>query len=117
MSNRVSFMVKIFRIELEEVENDIHALMDYSSRRFEKKEISPYVWQENKALLVKEVSCLKELEGDLENWSPAGDKEDIASAVIELTEYLKNLVVKHGYPELVSIVIDRISEKVSRYIE
>ncbi len=117
MSDRISLLVKIFKIELEEAENDIQALMDYYASRFENLEITPYVWQENRALLTKEVSCIKELEADLREWVPPEDNTDIQSALYSLKMYLHELVIKHGYPELVKIVIDRISEKVSRYIE
>jgi len=117
MSNHVSLLLKIFKVELEETENDIQALMEYYSLRFQKKEISPYVWQENKALLIKEVSCIKELEGDLRDWVPPDGETDIQVIILALKDFLKGLVLKHGYPELVNIVIERISEKVSRYID
>ncbi len=117
MPERLSLLVKIFRIEFEEAENDIQALMDYYSSRFENLEITPYVWQENRALLLKEVSCIKELEVDLRDWVPPEDKTDILAALHSLKSYLQDLVAKYDYPEVVNIVIDRISEKVSRYIE
>ena len=117
MSNRVSLLIKIFRVELEEAENDIQALMGYYSERFDNKEISSYVWQENQALLEKEVSCIKELEGDLKEWNPPDDVTDIQLVLLALKKYLHELVTEYGYPELVNIVIDRITEKVSRYIE
>jgi len=50
MSNRVSLLIKIFRVEFEEAENDIQALMNYYMERFDNQEITPYVWQENQAL-------------------------------------------------------------------
>ncbi|RKX89651.1 MAG: hypothetical protein DRP70_03125 [Spirochaetes bacterium] len=117
MPDRVSLLVKIFKIELEESENDIQALMDYYAARFENLEITPYVWQENRALLLKEVSCIKELEVDLRDWVPPEDNTDILAALHSLKMYLQDLVIKYDYPEVVKIVIDRISEKVSRYIE
>jgi len=45
------------------------------------------------------------------------DETDIQLVLMALKKYLHELVDKHGYPELVNIVIDRITEKVSRYIE
>ncbi|MCK5736644.1 MAG: hypothetical protein KAH21_09205 [Spirochaetaceae bacterium] len=116
MSNHISLMIKVFRVELEEAENDIQALMDYYSNRFDNLEITPYVWRENRALLIKEVSCIKELESDLDGWVPP-DEDDIQIALTALKEYLKNQVVKHGYPKLVNVVLDRISNKVTRYID
>jgi len=117
MSDRISLLIKIFRIELEEAENDIQALMEYYSERFDNKEITTYVWQENQALLSKEVSCIKELEGDLKEWKQPAGVTEIQAVLLALSNYLHELVTKHGYPELVNIVIDRITEKVSRYIE
>ena len=117
MSNRISSIKKVFKIEFEEAENDIRALMDYYSGRFENSEITPYVWQENLALLMKEVSCIRELESDLDDWNPPDDQIDPLLVLHSLVDFLKGLVDKHGYPELVKIVIDRIGGKLSRYIE
>ena len=116
MPKRIILLLKVFKIELEESENDIMALMEYYSGCFENHEITPYVCMENLALLKKEISCVKELEKDLSIWDPP-DETDPQKVLLALNEYLKGLVVKYGYPELVSLVIDRITKKVSRYIE
>ena len=50
MSNRVSMLLKVFRIELEDSEDDVIGLLEYYSKRFEDHEITPYVWRENQAL-------------------------------------------------------------------
>ena len=116
MQDRLSLALKVFRIELEEVENDVSALLEYYSRRFDQREITPYVWMENRALLMKEFSCVKELEADLVDWEPP--KTDDYDYLIEsLKDYLKALVKERGYPELVTFVIDRIGERVSRYLK
>jgi len=116
MGDRVSFLKKVFQIEFEEAEDDVLGLIDYYSRRFDSHEITHYVWLENQALLRKELSCVKELENDLRLWTPP---EGLAPEKVldEMTSYLKSLVKKRGYPELVILVIDRISGKLIRYLE
>lgn len=116
MGDRISFLQKVFQIELEETEDDVLGLIEYYSRRFESHEITHYVYVENQALLRKELSCVKELEKDLRLWTPPEGFE--AQEVLEeMTSYLKNLVKKRGYPELVILVIDRINGKLIRYLE
>lgn len=116
MSDRVSLLLKIFRIELEEAEINVLGLLEYCSRRFENQEITNYVWKENSALLKREISCVKELEKDLATWEPSG-QADPNLVLEELMQHMKDLVTERDYPGLVSLVIDRIGEKVSRYLE
>jgi len=116
MNEHISLLLKVFRIELEEVENDVVGLLDIYAKRFNNHEITPYVWMENQALLKKELGCVKELERDLASWKP--DLTRSAHDVLEeLKSYLKGLAVERGYPELVGLVIERIGEKVIRYME
>lgn len=116
MPDSVSLLLKVFRVELEETENDIISLLEYYAKRLEKDEITPYVWKENRALLEKEISCVKELESDIASWQPEAG-HDAAEVLVELQEFLNRLVKERGYPELVTLVIDRIASKVSRYME
>ena len=116
MPERILLLIKVFRIELEEAENNVLSLLEYYSQRFECHEITAYVWKENRALLKKEISCVKELVKDLAEWKPP-DVSDPQEVLLELKSYLKDLVKKRGYPELVNLIIDRISNKVSRYLE
>ena len=116
MPERILLLIKVFRIELEEAENNVLSLLEYYSQRFKCHEITAYVWKENRALLKKEISCVKELVKDLAEWKPP-DVSDPQEVLLELKSYLKDLVKKRGYPELVNLIIDRISNKVSRYLE
>ncbi len=116
MPERILLLIKVFRIELEEAENNVLTLLEYYSQRFKCHEITAYVWKENRALLKKEISCVKELVKDLTEWKPP-DVSDPQEVLVELKSYLKDLVKKRGYPELVNLIIDRISNKVSRYLE
>ena len=116
MSDRIFLVLKIFRVELEEAENNILGLLEYYSQRFDNQEITNYVWKENRALLKKEIGCVKELERDLAGWDSHGVSDPMI-LLGNLTQYLKNLVTERCYPELVRLVIDRTSEKVSRYLK
>ena len=116
MSDRLRFMLKVFKIELEEVENDVSSLLEYYSHRFDSRDITQYVWMENRALLMKEISCVKELEADLATWK-APECDGCGEALESLKDHLKTLAIERGYPKLVSLVIDRIGERVSRYLD
>ena len=116
MPGRILLLIKVFRIELEEAEINILELLEYYSNRFDCHEITPYVWKENRALLKKEISCVEELVKDLAEWKPP-DATEPQKVLTTLNMFLKDKVKTRGYPELVNLVIDRISKKVSRYLE
>jgi hypothetical protein len=116
MTDRVSKLLKIFRVELEESEKNVLDLMEYYANRFNEHNITSYVWQENKALLQMELSCLTTLEKDLGAWDP-GDETDPGRVLDEVSVFLKGLTIKRDYPELVALVIDKIGKKLARYLE
>lgn len=116
MQDRLSLALKVFRIELEEVENDVKAMLEYYSSKYDKREITPYVYKENRALLIKEVACVKKLEADVADWEvpKTGDHHEVIEA---LKDYLKKLIKERDYPKLVSLIIDRIGERVTKYLD
>ena len=116
MSDRIPLLLKVFRVELEETENDVMGLLQYYAGSFRKEEITPYVWKENRALLRREISCVKELEADLGDFTPAEGRSG-PEVLEDLRIFLHQRVRERGYPELVSLVIDRIATKVARYME
>jgi len=117
MPDKIPLIVKVFRIELEEVENDVNSLMNYYSDRFSNHEITNYVLKENNALLSKEIASVKYLEKELEKWNSSEDFDSAEEAVESLKNFLKMKVKERGYPEFLNLVIDRIGKKVSRYLE
>ena len=116
MPDRVPLLLKVFKVELEETENDVLGLLEYYAGRLEKDEITPYVWKENRALLRREISCVKELKDDIDTWTPVEGRTG-PEVLEDLKVFLHQLVKERGYPELVSLVIDRIAVKVARYME
>ena len=116
MTDPVSKLLKIFRVELEDSEKNVLDLVEYYAKRFNEHNITSYVWQENKALLQMELSCLAALEKDLRAWDP-GDETDLGKVLDEASIFLKGLAKKRDYPELVALVIDKISNKLNRYLE
>ena len=116
MSGQASLILKILKVELEEVENDVAALEQFYEQRFRKDEITNYVWQENKALLAEEICCVKHLVKDLEAWKPpeAVGADDLLSLI---RDFLYSLIDARRYPGLVRAVVDRKIEKVARYVD
>ena len=116
MREHVNLLLKVFKVELEETENDILSLLEYYAGRLKKDEITPYVWKENRALLEKEISCVKKLETDVASWQPE-EGRNATEVLADLRGYLNNLVKERGYPGLVTLVIDKIAKKITRYME
>ncbi len=88
MPDRVPLVLKVFKVELEETENDVTQLLEYYFQKLESDEITPYVWKENRALLNRELDCLKELEKDLNDWSPSSPDTSGMEALGEIKDFL-----------------------------
>lgn len=115
MSVDIQRMVKVVRIEFEEIENDVSSLERYYEKRFENDEITNYVWRENRALLEKELACVRRLARDLDDFRIPEDTGP--EEVLKLLEvFLHKIIEERSYPGVVRMLVDRTMAKVGRYI-
>lgn len=107
--------LKILRIEMEDLENDIALLEDVTERRNQEHEITDYVLMENMALLKKELGCVHTLLQDLDAF-PLEQYDSLEETAQGVKGFFREETKKHGFPPAVYQLVDRKIEKVARYV-
>jgi hypothetical protein len=107
--------LKILKVELEEIENDIDLLIKLYRSRYEKREITNYVLQENDALLEREISCLKKLVTVIDTFDP-DEYQDNETFVFGLLAFLDSFVKENQFPHAVFLLAEQRLQKVVKYI-
>lgn len=107
--------LQIFRAEIEDLEDEIRKIEEIHRRRLENKEITGYVFQENWALLQKEVLALKEIvrEIDLDAIGSCQSLEECADRVEEI---VRKEITELEAPEYVFELASRKVRKILRYM-
>jgi hypothetical protein len=108
-------LISIFRIELQDLEEDINDLLAILERRRDSQEITTYVYLENKGVLLNEIACVKELVGKIGavDANRYGSVDDLIAAIREL---LKERIKECAFPEAVHSLVQRKFEKVCSYV-
>ena len=115
MSDSNKLFLKIFKVELEETRTDVALLTEIYKARYESREITHYVQQENQALLEREIHCFEKLVPEIDKFS-SNEYHDKESFVNGLSVFLKEYVEKHQYPKAVYLLAERKLQKVVKYI-
>ena len=115
MSDKRKLFLKILKVELEEIENDISLLMKIYHERYEKREITHYVEQENEALLHHEVACIEKMIPELDTFS-TDEYESDQAFLDSLKVFLKGFVKENQFPHAVFLLAEHKMQKVVKYI-
>jgi hypothetical protein len=116
MKTKVRKFLSILRAELEDFEEDLVVLLEGYRLDEEKRLITEYVSKENSGLAKNQISAVKLLLKDLENF-PAGDYADLDSFETIVIDHLCRETEKRGYPKALSYLIERKVHKVRAYME
>ncbi len=116
MKGKKEKLIRILRIELEDLEDDIALLEETAEERREKHEITNYVLLENLALLKKESGCIQVLMDSIETLEldRYGSLEDAAAG---LKEHFREMARENGFPGAVYRLVDRKIDKVVQYVQ
>jgi len=106
---------RLFRVELQDLIDDITLLIDRTEKRFEQGEITSYVRLENEAFLQREVDAITKFLGIVDGIDPSIYKctSDIEA---DLLEKSRDFVSRLEDPEAVYILLKRKLEKVRKFI-
>jgi len=116
MRERISKFLRILKIELEDLEEDITTLSELTEERRRQHAITEYVSLENISLLKQEFAGIKAVVDRLD--SMKGDPElSFQEFVDNLKAQIKAVVVASAYPDAVNIFIERKIQKVADYFE
>ncbi|OHD20471.1 MAG: hypothetical protein A2Y38_06760 [Spirochaetes bacterium GWB1_59_5] len=115
MDQNARHFARLFRVELEDIIEDIKLLIDRTEKRFENDEITPYVRMENKAFLQREVEAIEKFMAlvDVIDLSIYKGTADIEAAFLEKS---RDFVSRLEDPEAVYVLLKRKLEKVSKFI-
>ena len=107
--------ISIFRIELQDLEADVNDLLDILEKRKDSREITNYVYLENKGLLLNEISCLDELLDSMSGID-AYKYESVEAMIADVGKMLDDRIEDGAFPEVVHGLVKRKFEKVCTYV-
>ncbi|TCW60282.1 hypothetical protein [Treponema sp. J25] len=116
MSEQKKLLLKIFKAELEDCIEDAEDLSNLYERRFCSDDVTNYVYQENRALLQREIAGLRDSLQILDslNIEQYKDYRELAGAIDEI---IQKVVMELEDPEAVYTIAKRKLLKVLKYIE
>jgi hypothetical protein len=107
--------INIFKIELEDLEEDINDLLEILEERKNSQEITNYVYIANKGVLLNEISCVRELLDRLSTID-AYQYQNVEAMVAGVKEMLDRRIVDCSFPDAVHSLVQRKLEKVCTYV-
>ncbi len=115
MRTALNKFISIFRMELEDLEEDINDLLEILEKRRDSQEITNYVYMENKGTLLNEIACVHELLESIRTID-ANQYESVEAMIAEVKKMLDQRIQDCAFPEVVHSLVQRKFEKVSTYV-
>ncbi|MEW5817060.1 MAG: hypothetical protein AB1798_16900, partial [Spirochaetota bacterium] len=107
--------LKVLKIEMEDLVEDLNTLKNLYNRRKNKGEITHYVFLENFGLLTEEISGINGLLSFLETVQT--DKYTTLDEMIaDIDRIFRERTKHYGFPEAVYVLIHRKMKKVTNYV-
>ena len=107
--------IKLLRVELEDLIEDMKLCIGRNDTRFEKDEITPYVHMENDALLKREVDAFAKFIGIIDGIDPSFYK-DTTEVEADFLAKSRDYVARMEDPEAVFVLLQRKLNKVYTFI-
>jgi hypothetical protein len=107
--------IGILKIELEDLEEDINDLLELCQQRKNSKEITNYVYLENKSLLLNEIAGIKNLINDLSSLD-TGSFASQEEMFQEIDRMIHSRTREFAYPEAVYSLVKRRLDKVIEFL-
>jgi hypothetical protein len=112
MAEQVKKFLSMLRVEIEDLEDSIRTLMTTTDERFQRHEITGYVWTENRALLQREINLL-----ELVGRRIAALRAEDMHGIHEVRETVRSQLEEFGdMPEAIPSLIEKRMEKILRYL-
>ncbi|MFP4364336.1 MAG: hypothetical protein ACLFR1_10770 [Spirochaetia bacterium] len=115
MKEKLLKYLQILSIELEDIEQDIYDLLELTSEREKRKEITHYVSLENIAVLKEEISELERMLGSLEKVDTT-QYSSLDELINDIDKRLREGTVDSGFPPAVYSMVKRKLYKIKDYI-
>ena len=115
MELKLAKYLKVLKIELEDLEEDLEVMKELYDRREQRNEITDYVFLENVALLKTEIAGVESLVKSIDD-IPVDQFSHLDEFVDYVDALFRERTEHSGYPEAVYALVKRKLSKVSRYI-
>ena len=107
--------ISIFRIELQDLEEDINDLLEILEKRKDCREITNYVYMGNKCVLLNEIASVKELLDSISTID-AYQYESVEAMIADVGKILDQRIRDCDFPKVVNDLVQRKFDKVSKYV-
>lgn len=116
MKDLLRKFIGILKVELEDLESDIGDLLEICQRRKDNREITEYVYQENKTLLLNEIAALKSLIPNLDTLD-TGRFASQQEMFREVERLIHVRTRESAFPEAVFSLVKRRLDRVVQYLQ
>jgi len=110
MKEKLKKFFKILEIEFQDLEEGLGAYLEAIEERYHKKEITPYVYKENDALLQREINDIRIIKKEVNNLAEK-DYSDLEEAARNVTQLID------GFTEFPKVVHKYMKGKVGKVLE
>ena len=107
--------ISIFRIELQDLKEDINDLIEILEKRKDSQEITNYVYMGNKGVLLNEITCVEELLDSISTID-AYQYDSVEAMIADVGKILDQRIRDCDFPEVVNDLVQRKFDKVSKYV-
>ncbi|UCF99026.1 MAG: hypothetical protein JSV89_05675 [Spirochaetaceae bacterium] len=107
--------ISIFKIELQDLEEDINDLLEVQEKRKDSQEITNYVYMGNKGILLNEISAVRELLDSISTID-AYQYESVEAMIADVKRMLDQRIKDCAFPEVLHSLVQRKFEKVCTYV-
>lgn len=115
MRDLKKYYLKILRIELADLEEDLELLIDECDLARKDKKITEHVWQGNRTLYENEKLGVREFRKLLQSIRP-NRFDSLDELIATLKMKFLDVVRDHGLAEAIIVCVNRKLDKVARYV-
>lgn len=115
MVSEVRHFLRVFRVEIDDIIEDLQLLIDQTDKRFEQGEITSYVRMANKALFQRLMESITKYAGIVDGIDASNYKgtSEIAASILDIS---RDYVSRLEDPEAVYVLLKRKLEKVKVFL-
>jgi hypothetical protein len=107
--------LKLFKVELEDLSEDLQIMLDLNSDKKNRGEITNYVYMENVSLLQREITCLKDLMTYCDTVE-VGQPNNLEELTDIYCRCLQERARESDYPKAVTHLVLRKMKKIAGYL-
>jgi len=107
--------ISIFRIELQDLKEDISDLLEILEKRKDSQEITNYVYMGNKGVLLNEITCVEELLDSI-SAIDAYQYDSVEDMIADVRLMICSRIEECDFPDAVRNLVQRKFYKVVKYV-